>query len=106
MLRGSMAHVSPKADCYSLGSVLYEILTGRIPFQGANKRSVLFCKQCLCCRTEFKSTNNYDQRRDLIDGDGNDVSSRAHTLRMLPQRFARRTIGHRSRPTRTRATRS
>ncbi|HBE71972.1 MAG TPA: hypothetical protein DDW52_27855 [Planctomycetaceae bacterium] len=33
LLRGD-AHVSFRADCFSLGVVLYEILTGRIPYDG------------------------------------------------------------------------
>ena len=39
--QGSQATITPSADVYSIGAILYEMLTGRPPFQAANMVDVL-----------------------------------------------------------------
>ena len=39
--RGALAEIDERSDVFSLGAILFEVLTGRLPFEGANPEQVI-----------------------------------------------------------------
>ena len=39
--RGALAEIDERSDVFSLGAILFEVLTGRVPFEGANPEQVI-----------------------------------------------------------------